>query len=71
MRAVFAGDIADLATDAQFGMNLGDDLVIEVEISPALHVGHGAPAEILDAPEAMVVHVLREPSLMSSTMRKP
>ena len=60
MRAVLAGDVAELAADAQVAIDVRDDLVIQVEVAPILHVGHGAAAKILDGAIAMRVHVLRE-----------
>ena len=60
VRAVFAGDVAELAADAQLGINLGDDFVIQVEVAPVLHVGYGAAAKIFDGAEAVRVHVLRK-----------
>ena len=60
VRAVLAGDVAELAADAEFGIDLRDDFVIQIEVAPIPHVRHGAAAEILDGAEAMIVHVLRE-----------
>ena len=60
MSAVFTGDVAELAADAQVMVDIGDDLVIQVEIAPILHFGDGTSAKILDGAEAAIVHVLRE-----------
>ena len=57
MRAVFACGVAKLAADAQIGVNLRDDLVIQIEIAPIHHIGNGAAAKILDGAIAVVVHV--------------
>src|SRR5712692_3803213 len=54
VRAVLTGDVAELASDAEVGANLRDDLVVEVEIAPVHDVGHGAPAEVLDGAVAVV-----------------
>ena len=39
------------------GVNVGDDFVIQVQVAPILHVGHGAAAKILDGAKSVVVHV--------------
>src|SRR5207248_1654219 len=39
VRAVFAGDIAEIAADAFLGVDPGDDFVIQVEVAPVFDAG--------------------------------
>ena len=57
VRAVFAGDVTELAADAKAGVNFGDDFVIQVEVAPIHYVGDRAAAEIFGGAVAVVVHV--------------
>src|SRR5262249_31800843 len=54
--AVPTGHVTELAADAFFGMNAGDDFVIEVEVLPLDDFGQRQPAEILDGSESLFVH---------------
>ena len=56
VRAVPAGDVAEIAADAGIGIDAGDDPVVEVEVLPPGDFGHGQAAEILYGAEAFLVH---------------
>src|SRR5215472_6611063 len=51
---IFAGDVAKLAADAEITANLGDDLVVQVEVAPIADVRHGAAAKIRNRAKAVV-----------------
>ena len=40
VRAVFTGDVTEIAANAFFRVNAGDNLVIQVEIAPVLDARH-------------------------------
>ncbi|MCY1465761.1 hypothetical protein D9M71_839510 [compost metagenome] len=56
VRGVFAGDVAAPAADAGLLVDLGDDLVVDVQVLPVGGVGHGPATEILQAGIALAVH---------------
>ena len=56
VRAVPAGDVAQVAADALRRIDARDDLVVQVEVLPFLHPGQRAAAEILYGPVSLLVH---------------
>src|SRR5262249_37166381 len=54
--AVLAGDVAQAAVDALLRIDLGDDLVIQVELAPGLDARHGPADEVADPLEALLQH---------------
>ena len=53
MRAVFAGDVAEVATDALVVVDFRDALVMQVEGLPLLQRGHRLADEFVDALHAL------------------
>ena len=37
MSAIFTGDVTEIASNTFLGIDLGDDFVIEIEVSPVLN----------------------------------
>src|ERR1035438_3297660 len=60
VRAVPAGDVAEIAADAGLAIDAGDDAVVQVEVLPLGDFGHGQAAEIFDGVEAFLVHPIGE-----------
>ena len=60
VRAIFAGHVAQLATDAEVLSDVRDDFVIQIQIAPILHIGHGTSPKILDGAKSVVVHICGE-----------
>src|SRR4051812_47675943 len=60
VRAVPTRDIAEVAPDALLLVNLGDDLIIQVEVLPLRDLRQREPAEILDGREPLLVHPVPE-----------
>src|SRR5688572_10298263 len=60
VRAVLAGRVAEAATDALLLIDLGDDLVVEVELLPARVTRDGRPDQLLRRGQAALEQVVRE-----------
>src|SRR6185437_14906407 len=58
--SVPAGGVAKAAADAGFGIDAGDDLVVEVEAAPVGDAVEGASAEVFDRGETLALHPLGE-----------
>ncbi len=59
--AVPAGDVAEIAADAFFGMNAGDDLVVQVQMFPLGDFRNRVTEEIADRRKAFCVHPIAQP----------
>ena len=72
MRAVPAGDVAEIAADALVGVDARHDLVVQVEVLPLgdFRDATGRENRRSYAKPFSSIQLLR-PSIMSSTMRKP
>src|SRR6185312_13284112 len=60
MRAVFAGDVAKIATDAELRIDFGDDLVIQIQIAPIADSLSRATDVFHSRGETFLAEVLRE-----------
>ena len=60
MRTVVARDVAQIAADAPVGVDLGDDVVVEVEFAPLLERGDRGADQFVDRCHALVGQVLVE-----------
>src|ERR1035441_1294512 len=60
VRAVPAGDVAEVAADAGIAIDAGDDAVVQIEMLPLGDPGNGEAAEIFDCAEAFLVHPVGE-----------
>ncbi len=58
MRAVFAGNVAEIAFNTMLVINSGDDLVIEIEISPIRHATNGFTDDFRDGRKTFFVQVI-------------
>ena len=56
MSAIFAGDVAKAAVDALALIDLGDDLVRQVEIRPVAYLGRAMADEIVELGKAFLAH---------------
>src|SRR5262249_15234957 len=61
--AIFAGDVTQAAVDAPVLINFGNDLVIQIELSPAFDAWHGQTEEVLDPVEPLFQHPRFQPAL--------
>src|SRR5205807_8949161 len=60
VRAVFAGDVAEVALDALRVINARDRLVVEIEIAPVGHTTCARADDLAHARVAFVVQVVRQ-----------
>src|SRR5471030_3171929 len=60
VRRVFAGDITAAALDAVVLVDLGDDLVIHVQVFPVRRIWHGLAGKFADVLVALFVHPARQ-----------
>src|SRR5207247_2463113 len=56
VRAIPAGDVAEVAADTFLGVNARHDFVIQVELVPIRHSRQAQTAKIVDGTEAFFVH---------------
>ena len=69
VRAIPAGNVAQVAADARLLVDVRHNLVIQIQVLPLGHLGNREPAEILDRRESLRRIQFSSPSAMSSTMR--
>src|ERR1035438_2372814 len=60
VRAVPAGDVAEIAADAGIAIDARYDAVVQVEVLPLGYLGDGEAAEVFDGAEAFLVHPVGE-----------
>jgi hypothetical protein len=69
VRAIPAGDVAEVAADALLGIDARDDFVVQIEMLPLGDFGQARAAKIVDGAKPFSSIQLLRPSIMSSTMR--
>ena len=60
VRAVPAGDVAELAADAQRLVDPRDDLVVQVQVLPLRHLRQALAAKIVERCKSLLVHPVGE-----------
>src|SRR3569833_506286 len=60
MGGIFAGDVAKAAVDTFTGIDMGDDMVVQVQVFPMCERGDAAADEVGDAVETFFVHPVAE-----------
>src|SRR5262249_28940058 len=61
VRAVFAGDVAEVAADTLRRVDLGDDLVVQIEVAPVVDLRQRLAHEIRCGTESLVLKIVLEP----------
>ncbi len=60
MRSVPTGGVTELAADASFGINAGDDFEVEIEMLPLSHARQREAAKGFDIGVAFRIHPMAE-----------
>src|SRR5262249_24569011 len=60
VRAIFACDVAEIAANALFGIDLGHDLVVQIEVAPVVHARHRLTHDVHDGAEALFFEIIFE-----------
>src|ERR1700733_9921738 len=60
VRAIPAGDVAEIATNALLGMDARHDAVIQIQVLPLRDPRQGEAAEAVEVGETLLIHPIRE-----------